>query len=109
MVQKFHFFPPLCFTFFILFMSNFPEKSGNDIDEEKRETLINLFTDAIQVYCDEDSIAKFISDNFNQKYFPSWSCVVGKNFGSYITTQEKTHCIQKIGPFTIEIWKSPSQ
>ena len=83
-----------------------PEESpGNDIDDDKRLNLRNLFYDAIQLYHDEESIAKYIKEIFDKKYFPEWMCIVGKDFGSAVTSIEKTHCIEKIGPFTIELWK----
>ena len=81
------------------------ESQGNDIDQDKRQNLRNLFYEAIQIYHDEESIAKYIKEVFDKKYFPAWACVVGKDFGSAVTAINKTHCIEKIGPFTIELWK----
>ena len=33
----------------------------------------------------EKDIAAFMKKEFDKKYGPTWPCVVGRNFGSYVT------------------------
>ena len=33
----------------------------------------------------EKDIAAFMKKEFDKKYGPTWHCVVGRNFGSYVT------------------------
>ncbi|MCD7454622.1 Dynein light chain 1, cytoplasmic [Datura stramonium] len=39
----------------------------------------------------EKNVAEQIKD-FNKKYGPTWHCIVGKNFGSYVT-HETNHFV----------------
>ena len=34
-------------------------------------------------------IAAFIKKEFDKKYNPTWHCIVGRNFGSYVTHETK--------------------
>ena len=40
----------------------------------------------------ERDIAEFIKTEFDKKHNPSWHCIVGRSFGSYVTYEMK-HCI----------------
>jgi dynein light chain LC8-type len=37
----------------------------------------------------EKDIASFIRREFEAKYNPTWHCIVGRNFGSFITHETK--------------------
>ncbi|TMS36022.1 hypothetical protein L596_003290 [Steinernema carpocapsae] len=47
---------------------------------------------AITKFKVEKDVATFIKEEFDRKYTPSWHCVVGRNFGSYVT-HESNHFI----------------
>lgn len=36
---------------------------------------------------------------FDKKYHPTWHCIVGRNFGSYVTHETK-HFIYCLSPFS---------
>ena len=38
-------------------------------------------TQAIEKYTVEKDIAAYIKKEFDQKYSPTWHCIVGRNFG----------------------------
>ena len=40
----------------------------------------------------EREIAEFIKTEFDKKHNPTWQCIVGRSFGSYVTYEFK-HCI----------------
>ena len=37
----------------------------------------------------EKDIAAYIKKEFDKKYNPTWHCIVGRNFGSYVTHETK--------------------
>ncbi|KAG5632933.1 hypothetical protein H5410_004650 [Solanum commersonii] len=40
----------------------------------------------------EKDVAELIKKEFDKKYGPTWHCIVGKNFGSYVT-HETNHFV----------------
>ena len=42
-------------------------------------------TQALEKYNIEKDIAGYIKKEFDKKYNPTWHCIVGRNFGSYVT------------------------
>jgi dynein light chain LC8-type len=40
---------------------------------------------ALEKFNIEKDIAAYIKKEFDKKYNPTWHCVVGRNFGSYVT------------------------
>lgn len=39
--------------------------------------------------CPTQDIAAFIKKEFDKKHNPTWHCIVGRNFGSYVTHETK--------------------
>jgi dynein light chain LC8-type len=50
---------------------------------------VDCATQAMEKYNIEKDIAAFIKREFDKKYNPTWHCVVGRNFGSYVTHETK--------------------
>jgi len=44
---------------------------------------------AQEKYNIEKDIAAYIKKEFDKKYTPTWHCIVGRNFGSYVTHETK--------------------
>ena len=57
---------------------------------------LNLFKD----------IAAFIKKEFDKKYNPTWHCIVGRNFGSYVTHETKHFIYFYMGQIAILLFKS---
>ncbi|CAE7522882.1 Dynll2 [Symbiodinium natans] len=53
--------------------------------EDMQQDAIDCATQALEKYNIEKDIAAFIKKEFDKKYNPTWHCVVGRNFGSYVT------------------------
>lgn len=51
-------------------------------------------------------IAAFIKKEFDRKYSPTWHCVVGRNFGSYVTHETKHFIYFYLGQVAILLFKS---
>ena len=51
-------------------------------------------------------IAAYIKKEFDRKYMPTWHCIVGRNFGSYVTHESKAFIYAYIGQVAILLFKS---
>lgn len=85
------------------------ENRGNDMPAEWQQEVRLLFSAAIKECDGEDQIAREIKEAFDKKHRGSWHCVVGKFYGSNIAYESGTHFYERIGPFTIELWRCTSK
>lgn len=46
------------------------------------------------------------SQEFDKKYNPTWHCIVGRNFGSYVTHETKHFIYFYLGQVAILLFKS---
>ena len=60
-----------------------------DMNEEMQQDAVDVATQAMEKYNIEKDIAAFIKREFDKKYNPTWHCIVGRNFGSYVTHETK--------------------
>ena len=60
-----------------------------DMSEEMQQDAIDCATQAMEKYNIEKDIAAFVKREFDKKYNPTWHCIVGRNFGSYVTHETK--------------------
>ena len=51
-------------------------------------------------------IAEEIKREFDHKYKKTWHCIVGKNFGSFVTHESKTFIFFEIAGVSILLFKS---
>ncbi|EGW10588.1 Dynein light chain 1, cytoplasmic [Cricetulus griseus] len=47
-----------------------------------------------------------LSQEFDKKYNPTWHCIVGRNFGSYVTHETKHFIYFYLGQVAILLFKS---
>jgi dynein light chain LC8-type len=60
-----------------------------DMSDEMQLTAIDVSAQAISKFNIERDIAAYIKKEFDKKYNPTWHCIVGRSFGSYITHESK--------------------
>ncbi|KAM3143131.1 Dynein light chain 2 [Paramecium bursaria] len=60
-----------------------------DMSEEMQQDAIDCANQALEKFNIEKDIAAFIKKEFDKKYNPTWHCIVGRNFGSYVTHETK--------------------
>ncbi|KAH8943479.1 hypothetical protein BDL97_13G053500 [Sphagnum fallax] len=60
-----------------------------DMTEDMQQDAIECATAALDKYNVEKDIAAYIKKEFDKKYNPTWHCIVGRNFGSYVTHETK--------------------
>lgn len=52
-------------------------------------TAVEVAREALQEHNIERDQAAFIKKEFDKRYGPTWHCIVGRHFGSYITHETK--------------------
>lgn len=60
-----------------------------DMLEEMQQQAVQCAVLAIEKYSVEREIAALIKREFEKKYSPTWHCVVGRKFGSYVSHETK--------------------
>ncbi len=61
---------------------------ATDMDEQQMiEDAVDCSAQALEKFEEDKNteIAGFIKKEFDRRYQPTWHCVVGKNFGGYVT------------------------
>ncbi|KAG6532900.1 dynein light chain 1, cytoplasmic-like [Zingiber officinale] len=56
-----------------------------DMSEKMRNDAIDCARAAFEKHRLEKDIAEYIKKEFDSKYGQTWHCIVGRNFGSYVT------------------------
>ena len=51
-------------------------------------------------------VAAYIKKEFDKKYNPTWHCIVGRNFGSYVTHETKHFIYFYLGQVAVLLFKS---
>eukprot|EP00347_Sterkiella_histriomuscorum_P019075 403343050 len=53
-----------------------------------------------------DDIAQILKTEFDTMYDPTWQCIVGRGFGSYVTHQAKNFIFFYWGEVGVLLWKT---
>ena len=72
--------------------------------EEARDHALKAF----EAETHEKAIASHIKREFERKHKGIWHCIVGKNFGSYVTHETKAYIYLYVGQMAVLLWKSVS-
>ncbi|KAH8064426.1 hypothetical protein JL722_1296 [Aureococcus anophagefferens] len=71
----------------VVFCERLPEQPLDEHGEMKQE-VYNLAAYAIEQYVTEMEVSKHIKAHFDQKYGPTWHCIVGSDFRAYVTHEQ---------------------
>ncbi|KAK3590690.1 hypothetical protein CHS0354_006378 [Potamilus streckersoni] len=77
-----------------------------DMAEDMQQDAVDCATQALEKYNIEKDIAAYIKKEFDKKYNPTWHCIVGRNFGSYVTHETKHFIYFYLGQVAILLFKS---
>ncbi len=77
-----------------------------DMSEDMQQDAIDVAAQALENFTIEREIAAFIKKEFDRKYGPTWHCVVGRNYGSYVTHETKHFIYFYLGQVAILLFKS---
>ncbi|KAG8234761.1 hypothetical protein J437_LFUL006593 [Ladona fulva] len=77
-----------------------------DMSEEMQQDAVDCATQALEKFNIEKDIAAFIKKEFDKRYNPTWHCIVGRNFGSYVTHETRHFIYFYIGQVAVLLFKS---
>jgi len=77
-----------------------------DMAPDLQSDAIECATQALDKFNIEKDIAGYIKKEFDRKHNPTWHCVVGRNFGSYVTHETKHFIYFYIGQIAVLLFKS---
>ncbi|CAL8094396.1 unnamed protein product [Calicophoron daubneyi] len=77
-----------------------------DMSKKMQEDAIAQAQQAMELYSVEKDMAAFLKKTFDKKYSHPWHCVVGKNFGSYVTHEANYFIFFDIGQFSVLLFKT---
>ncbi|KAF5403558.1 hypothetical protein P879_03804 [Paragonimus westermani] len=60
-----------------------------DMDVGMQQDAVDLCNEALEKFQLEKDIAAYIKKKFDDRYNPTWHCIVGRSFGSYVTHETK--------------------
>jgi dynein light chain LC8-type len=68
--------------------------------------VIDLAVAAVEKFSVEKDIAAAIKKDLDQRYGMTWHCIVGRNFGSYVTHETKHFIYFYVGEVAILAFKT---
>jgi len=77
-----------------------------DMPEEMQQRAVDIASSAVLQYDEEKDAAMVIKKEFDRIYGTTWHCVVGKNFGSFVTHETQGFIYFYLGPVAILLWKT---
>ncbi|CAH1802096.1 unnamed protein product [Owenia fusiformis] len=77
-----------------------------DMAEDMQQDAVDSATKAMEKFNIEKDIAAFVKKEFDKKFNPTWHCIVGRNFGSYVTHETKHFIYFYLGQVAILLFKS---
>ena len=82
-----------------------PRPLAVDEHGEMKQEVYNLAAYAIEQYVTEMEVSKHIKAHFDQKYGPTWHCIVGSDFRAYVTHESKNFIFFYQGKTAICLYK----
>ncbi|EEC18995.1 dynein light chain 1, cytoplasmic-like [Ixodes scapularis] len=79
---------------------------ASDIPEHMQQEAINVAISALEKHKILRDVAAFIKTEFDRKYSPTWHCVVGRSFGSYVTYETRRFTYFYVGPAAVLLFKA---
>ncbi|RPA85593.1 hypothetical protein BJ508DRAFT_322623 [Ascobolus immersus RN42] len=77
-----------------------------DMSETMSQESIEVAKEAMKQFNVEKEIAQHIKKEFDAKHGPTWHCIVGRNFGSFVTHETKHFIYFYVGNLAILLFKT---
>ncbi|CDS41787.1 dynein light chain [Echinococcus multilocularis] len=77
-----------------------------EMTEEMQQRAVDCAREAMDKFNIEKDIAAYLKKEFDKEYGPIWHCIVGRNFGSYVTHEAKHFIYFYMGQVAILLFKS---
>ncbi|OMJ91165.1 hypothetical protein SteCoe_6333 [Stentor coeruleus] len=82
------------------------EIKSADMTDDMQQDAIETAVQAIQTETAHKSIAAYLKKEFDKKYGPTWHCIVGKNYGSFVTHEAQHFIYFFLDDLAILLFKS---
>lgn len=79
---------------------------SSDMSEAMQQDATEIAQEALRINEIEKDVAAHIKKEFDKKHGPTWHCVVGRSFGSYITHETKHFVYFYVGQLAVLLFKS---
>ncbi|KAI9883119.1 MAG: hypothetical protein M1823_005123 [Watsoniomyces obsoletus] len=77
-----------------------------DMSEDMQQDAVEVATEAMTNFNIEKDIAQYIKKEFDAKKGATWHCIVGRNFGSFVTHETKHFIYFYLGHNAILLFKT---
>jgi len=77
-----------------------------DMPPDMEQAALTVALEALESLNSEKEVAQYVRDYFVKKYNGVWHCVVGRNFGSYVTHEAKHHIYFYTGQTAVLLFKT---
>ncbi|WPT14446.1 Dynein light chain 2, cytoplasmic [Picochlorum sp. SENEW3] len=79
---------------------------ASDMSDEMQKDAIDMAIESTSKWDTERDIAASLKKDFDGKYGPTWHCIVGSNFGSYVTHESRHFIYFYLNKLAILLYKS---
>ena len=62
---------------------------------------------AQELFNSEREIASHLKQELESAYGPTWHCIVGRHFGSFLTHEKNCYAYFYVGQMGVMVWKTP--
>merc|ERR1712098_322134 len=77
-----------------------------DMTDDMQQEAIDVAQEAMNKFTVEKDIAMHIKKTFDERKGPTWHCIVGRNFGSFVTHETKHFIYFYLGHCAILLFKT---
>jgi len=77
-----------------------------DMAEEMQAEAVEVAAQGVERFSVEKDVAAFVKKEFDKRHGPTWHCVVGRNFGTYVTHETKHFVYFYLGQVAVLLFKS---
>ncbi|CAH8529759.1 unnamed protein product [Heterobilharzia americana] len=77
-----------------------------DMDQIMQEDAVQIAAAAREKYEVDKDIATYVKQHFDRKYGRTWHCIVGKQYGSDVSHEERSFIYFFLGDRAILLFKS---
>lgn len=78
-----------------------------DMEADMLQFALDRTMYAMEHYNLEKDIASDLKEQFELEYGPTWHCLVGRHFSSYVTHEKSCYCYFYIGQMGVMLFKTP--
>mmetsp|Transcript_40909 Transcript_40909/g.41785 ORF Transcript_40909/g.41785 Transcript_40909/m.41785 type:complete len:99 (-) Transcript_40909:22-318(-) len=82
------------------------DMDDHGVHGEMRNDAMNIAAVALEANPEEKDISRHIKTYFDQKYGPTWHCIVGSDFRAFVTHEAKHFIFFYIGKTAICLYKA---